>query len=251
MNGKSDPAYKGKVVCVVHGHWSNTGRIGDNIRRLGFNEVRCCVKEGDALPQVPEELSGAVVFGGPMSANDDDKLDFIAAELRWIEKILKSGTPFIGVCLGAQMLARCLGKTVQPHDEDWHEIGFTELVATDAGRELMGDTRYFYQWHSEGFDLPDGCTLLATSANGYFPNQLFVTDERVYGIQFHPECTLDIIKTWHGAAPHRLKERGAQQPEEQISAAMKYDHLVDRWVRKFMENWLLQSHETESIRAVA
>ena len=103
----------------------------------GFEEVRCCVKEGDLLPDDFHDIAGAVIFGGPMSANDDGELDFIAAELRWIDRVLESETPFLGVCLGAQMLARCLGATVKPHDDGWHEIGFTEVVPTEAGRPVL------------------------------------------------------------------------------------------------------------------
>ena len=69
---------RGKVVCVVHGSHSNTGRIGRTLAEQGFEELRCCVKEGDSLPEDLDGIAGAVVFGGPMSANDDRSLDFIA-----------------------------------------------------------------------------------------------------------------------------------------------------------------------------
>ena len=229
---------RGKVVCVVHGSYSSTGRIGRTLAASGFQEVRCCVKEGDSLPQRFDDIAGAVVFGGPMSANDDHKLDFIASELAWIDKLLAAGTPFLGVCLGAQMLARCLGAQVRPHEQGWHEIGYTEVVPTAAGRELLDGARFFYQWHGEGFDLPAGCELLAIGASGHFPNQMFRAQPQVYGVQFHPECTLEIVKLWMREAAHRLEEPGAQQPEEQLAGAKKYDRLVDAWVPRFVERWL-------------
>ncbi len=242
---------KNKVICVVHGAESNTGRIGRGIRDSGFEEIRCCAKEGDVLPESFDEVAGAVVFGGPMSANDDSTLDFIAGELAWIDRVLEAGTPFLGVCLGAQMLARCLGAAVKPHDDGWHEIGFTEIAPTGAGDDLLGDTRHFYQWHSEGFDLPAGCELLARGVSGLFPHQMYRTDGSVYGVQFHPECTLDIIRFWTTEASHLLEERGAQQPDEQLANAEKYDRLVDVWVPRFIDRWLGPSPALDAVRGAA
>ncbi len=229
---------KDKVICVVHDEKSNTGRIGRAIRDKGFEEIRCCVKMGDALPERFDDVAGAIVFGGPMSANDDDTLDFIAKELRWIAKVMAVDVPFLGVCLGAQMLARTLGATVKPHDEGWHEIGYTRVEPVEAGEEILGDMRFFYQWHGEGFDLPHGCELLATSHSGYFPHQMVRAAPRAYGVQFHPECTLDIVKLWMNEASEKLTEPGAQQPQEQLADAIKYDHLVEEWVPDFIDHWL-------------
>ena len=227
-----------KVLCVVHGESSSTGRIGRVLREKGYEELRCCVKTGDVLPEDCHDLAGAVIFGGPMSANDDTTLDFIATELRWIDRALRAGTPFLGVCLGAQMLARSLGSVVRPHDEGWHEIGFTEVVPTEAGRPLLGVLRHVYQWHGEGFDLPANCELLASSATAHFPNQMFSCGPGVFGVQFHPECTIDTIREWMKEGAEKLDEPGAQQPEEQLADAARYDHLVDAWLPGFFDHWL-------------
>jgi GMP synthase (glutamine-hydrolysing) len=67
---------------------------------------------------------------------------------------------------------------------------------------------------------------------------MFRAAPHVYGVQFHPECTLDIIKHWTTEAAHRLEERGAQQIDEQIANAEKYDHRVEAWVPGFIDRWL-------------
>ncbi len=235
-DGTGDPCRR--VICVVHGESSSTGRIGRVLREKGYEEVRCCVKTGDVLPEDFHDIAGAVIFGGPMSANDDGTLGFIAAELRWIDRVLEAGTPFLGVCLGAQMLARSLGAAVQPHDDGWHEIGFTDVVPTQAGRPVLGNLRHVYQWHCEGFDLPWNCALLATGATERFPNQMFSCGPNVYGVQFHPECTIETIREWMKEGAEELDERGAQQPEEQLADAARYDHLVDAWMPGFFDHWL-------------
>mgnify|MGYP002628680535 CR=1 FL=1 len=229
---------KNKVICVVHGEQSRTGRIGTIVRSLGFEEVRCCNRLGDPLPEHFDDIAGVCVFGGPMSANDDDTLPFIAAELAWIETVLAAQVPYLGICLGGQMLARCLGATVRPNPEGWHEIGYHRIAPTPCGAPLFGNLDYVYQWHGEGFELPRCCDLLATGVSGHFPNQAYRYGDKVFGLQFHPECTRDIIEWWMSGASEKLKERGAQQAEEQIAGACVHDDDIDAWTRAFLTEWL-------------
>src|SRR3546814_19197373 len=103
------------------------------------------------------------VFGGPMSANDCH-MGGIRTELDWIPTVLESGKPYVGICLGAQMLARVLGGSVGEHPEGMVEIGYVEIEPTDAGRDYFDGPMMVYQWHREGFALPDSCPVLARSA---------------------------------------------------------------------------------------
>ena len=105
-----------KILIVVHQETSTPGRIGMMLRAMGFalDIRRPCL--GDALPETMAEHAGAVVFGGPMSANDPES--WIAREIDWIGVPLEEQKPFLGVCLGAQMLAKHLGGTVGGHAEE-------------------------------------------------------------------------------------------------------------------------------------
>ena len=115
---------------------------------------------GDPLPQTLRDHSGAVIFGGPMSANDAD--EFIGREIDWISVPLKEDKPFLGICLGAQMCARALGGRVFPHPAGHAEIGYYPIRPTAAGLSVVDPwPEQVYQWHREGFDLPDGAELLA------------------------------------------------------------------------------------------
>ena len=116
---------------------------------------------GDPLPADLADHAGAIVFGGPMSANDED--DYLRREIDWIGVPLRERKPFMGICLGAQMLARHLGHRVYRHPQGKVEIGYHPIRPTEAGRSCC-DTLFpeqVYQWHREGFDLPCGATLLA------------------------------------------------------------------------------------------
>ena len=190
---------------------------------------------GDPLPESVEDYAGVVVFGGPMSANDDATLPFIKRELDWISVPLAEDKPFLGICLGGQLLARALGAKVGPHEEGWHEIGYYPVRAAEAGRGLFADEQPFYQWHGEGFDLPRGAELLATGH--YFRNQAF-SYGRAHAIQFHPEVTREMMLRWTQKAAHRLVLPGAKPRETHLEENRLYDAGVEAWLGRFFDSWL-------------
>ena len=109
------------VLIVLHQETSTPGRVGNALRALGHGLDIRRPRFGDALPETLEGHAGAVIFGGPMSANDPD--DFVRREIDWIAVPLLEQRPFLGICLGAQMLAMHLGGRVAPHPQGRAEIG--------------------------------------------------------------------------------------------------------------------------------
>jgi GMP synthase (glutamine-hydrolysing) len=159
----------GRILIILHQETSSTGRVGQLLALMGYEaDIRRPVL-GDPLPATLDDHAGAVVFGGPMSANDDD--DGIRRETRFMDVVLKSGKPYLGICLGAQILVNHLGGRVATRDDGLVEIGWYGLEATPAGQTMMDWPSMVYQFHREGFDLPRGAELLAT-ADAY-PNQAF------------------------------------------------------------------------------
>jgi len=126
---------------------------------------------GGALPEDVSEYAGVVIFGGPMSANDCGTLDCIRNELDWIPKVVEARVPFLGLCLGAQLLTRTLGGKVRPHPEGRVEIGYTKVEPTTAGRAWIPNPMHVYEWHREGMAIPECCELLARSE--HYPVQAF------------------------------------------------------------------------------
>ncbi len=190
---------------------------------------------GDRLPESMDDHAGAVVFGGPMSANDDHE-DFIRAELDWIPRVIDSGKPFLGICLGAQLLSRALGATVSTHPEGIYEIGYFPVRATGAGRAVFDPEMRVFQWHKEGFELPAGAELLAEG--DAYPIQAYRYGSNAYAIQFHPEVTEAMNRQWARRGARRRSEPGAQPAEEQFRDRRRYDPQVEQWLDRFLLLWL-------------
>lgn len=219
---------RNKVLIVVHQKQSTPGHVGTLLERRGYQLDRRCPCLGCELPEDIEEYAGVVVFGGPMSANDDEDLDGIKREIAHVERILKADVPYFGICLGGQILARALGGQVDPHPEKHMEIGYTEVIPTEAAGDLFRHSRFFYQFHRQGFDVPASAELLATGTNS-FPNQAFRYGEKAYGIQFHPEITIDMIHRWNMGGAHRLMAPGAQPKRAQVKGWELFNDGVERW----------------------
>ena len=219
-----------RILVVLHQEGSSPGRVGQMLQLAGFDlDIRRPVL-GDPLPETLADHAGAVIFGGPMSANDED--DFVRREIDWHAVPLAENKPYLGICLGAQMLVRHLGGTVKGHDEGLTEIGWYPLQATADGSALMGWPDTVYQFHREGFSLPDGAQLLAT-ADAY-PNQAFRYGRNAWGIQFHAELTQVMMQRWvvHGA--HRFDLPGAQRGADHLKGRLVYDARLRYWLSEFL-----------------
>lgn len=230
------------VLIVLHQEHSSPGRVGHRLAALGFrlDIRRPCL--GDPLPDTLAEHAGAVVFGGPQSANDCH--DYVRAEIDWIGVPLRERKPYLGICLGAQMLARHLGAPVAPHPEGLVEIGYYPIKATSAGRGLFGAAGsdadiwpdHVYHWHREGFALADGAELLAEGRT--FPNQAFRYGPCAYGIQFHPEVTHHMMCRWTVKGDERLGLPGARPRNAHFLDRLQHDARVRRWLDAFIDRWI-------------
>ena len=222
---------------ILHQELSTPGRIGTLLRQAGYDLDIRRPRFGDALPATLRDHAGAIIFGGPMSANDAD--EYIRREIDWIGVPLAENKPFLGLCLGAQMLARHLGTRVYRHPQGRVEIGYHAIDPTDMGRRLCQAAfpRHVYHWHREGFDLPFGADLLATGK--HFEVQACRYGDSAYGLQFHPEVTYAMICRWTVRALDRaLGEPGACPRHAHLEGWHLHDAAVAHWLRVFLGHWL-------------
>ena len=223
------------LLMVVHQKTSVTGRVGARLLQRGYRlDVRCPM-EGQPLPERLDHIRGVVVFGGPMSANDEH-LDGIRAELDWLPRVLAQNKPYLGICLGAQLMARALGATVRPHPAGRAEIGYYPVRPARQGCDLFDAPMHVYHWHREGFDIPAGATRLAVGET--FANQAYRYARRVYGIQFHPEVTFDMMTRWTANGGDQLGCPGAQAAALHFAGHRRFDAALGAWLGRFLDHWL-------------
>ncbi len=143
---------------------------------------------------------GLVVLGGPMGADDDALHPHLTYERDVIREAVESGMPVLGICLGAQLMAACMGGTTLRGAAP--EFGWTRVQATEAGRAdplfaHFDGSEPIFQWHSDTFTLPPQAVHLAESRR--CPHQAFRIGENAYGVQFHLEADAALIRRWIGA----------------------------------------------------
>jgi GMP synthase (glutamine-hydrolysing) len=185
------------AVAVRHVAFETLGILEDIIAARGwsYGYVEAATADWAALDPLAPDL--AVVLGGPVAATDDALYPFIARELAFLEKRLAARRPTLGICLGAQMMARALGARVYPGPVK--EIGWSPLLLTDAGqaspcKHLGADRCVMFHWHGDTFDLPGGAVRLASTQACL--NQVFSWNEIALGFQCHPEVRGRDIEHW-------------------------------------------------------
>jgi GMP synthase (glutamine-hydrolysing) len=222
------------VLVVLHQEHSTPGRVGLRLNARGHALDIRRPRFGDPLPTTLAKHAGAVVFGGPMSANDNE--DYLRRETDWMKVPLSEEAPLLGLCLGAQLLARHLGAAVRPDPEGRVEIGYYNITPTEAGRQMMAWPDRVHHFHREGFELPASATLLATGE--VFPNQAFAYGPSGFGLQFHIELTMAMVGRWTGRIGDRAKLPGAQGTAEHLAGRALHDWKTASFLEGFLDRWL-------------
>jgi GMP synthase (glutamine-hydrolysing) len=196
---------------LQHVAWEGPGLIAVEAQARGLHIDVRPLHLGASIPE-PDEVQGLIVMGGPMGAYETDKHPFLAEECSLIAELVRRNRPVLGVCLGAQLLARALGARVFPGHGPEIGFGFVELTAEGKRDALFGPdgpSLPVFHWHGDTFDLPEGSTLLASSAE--YRHQAFRFGSCAYGLQFHIEPDLDTWSAWHEHLLPALIERAEQR----------------------------------------
>jgi GMP synthase (glutamine-hydrolysing) len=198
------------VLIIKNIETEGPGTIGDFLKKEGIPFTIVELGSGETSPPL-EKFTALIVLGGPMGVYEMDRYPHLMTESRIIREALNRDMKVLGVCLGSQMLAHCLGAEVYPGPQK--EIGWFHIELTGDGlkdplmRRLamhprVGDFwRRFkvFHWHGDTFDLPAGSARLAGSH--LYENQAFRFGKNAYGFQFHIEATRDMIAEWFKDLP--------------------------------------------------
>jgi GMP synthase-like glutamine amidotransferase len=217
------------ALCLQHVPFEGPGVFRRALEFRGY-EVKTRVVPAEGLPMDHGNI--LLLMGGPMSVNDTDP--WIKAELHFVKTALERGIPVLGICFGAQLLAKALGGSVAPGPK--FEIGMVPVLVTDSGTHdpvfgSMPQTFPVFQWHGEGMTLPPGGTHLAASAD--FPIQAFRMGKRIYGLLFHLEMEEAGLLALCRECPHDV-QRGGIPPENIHAQSLPYlpglHQLADRLI---------------------
>ena len=185
------------------------------------------------LPEIGE-IAALIVLGGSMGANDEHKHPFLTDLKRLIRSVVEAGIPYLGICLGGQLLAAAL--CAQVVSGRWEELGTLPVQLTAEGLSdqlFQGFSARIttFQWHHDSFDLPEGAVLLASSSA--CPHQAFRVGANAWGLQFHPEVTEQIIRDWSAWDPATARQADelvvifeAQADEYRASSRQMFDNFM-------------------------
>jgi GMP synthase (glutamine-hydrolysing) len=184
------------VLAVIHGESVRSGVFGDVVLERGHMLEEWSLAWGKPLPRPLDSYGAVLVFGGAMHADQDDHHPWLREENFFLERLLDLHIPVLGICLGAQLLAKAAHASVGPARE--FEIGWLPVELTAAGVDdpLLGrlpQTFEAFQWHYYEHGIPAGGIELAR--NGVC-TQAFRLGESAWGVQFHPEVTLAQVESW-------------------------------------------------------
>jgi len=185
------------ALAIRHVHFEDCGSLTEVLLDHNFGIRYIDVGRHDLRAIDVTEADLVIALGGPIGVYDSDSYPWIADELDALHRCVTLGKPVIGLCLGAQMLAKVLGARVYPAPVK--ELGWKPLTLTAAGRSsavapLGEEGVSMLHWHGDTFDLPDGARLLASTAE--VPNQIFGWRDHVIGFQCHPEIQPEDIERW-------------------------------------------------------
>jgi GMP synthase (glutamine-hydrolysing) len=210
-----------RVLSVIHGPSVPGGVFDEEVEAAGHALERWVVPLG-GTPQPPSAYDAVLVFGGSMHPDQDDSFAWLGQEAGFLAETLSADVPVLGVCLGAQMLARAAGAWVGPAPEPevgWFEI---ELTPDGLGDPVLGTLPLrteAFQWHHYTYALPEGGTELARSKAS---TQAFRVGRAAWGIQFHAEVTLPMLEAW-------VAEEAAELPTSPDHFLQQARARIARW----------------------
>lgn len=184
------------ILLVRNDPYESFGVAAPSLAKAGVDLVTANLPAGTELPPL-DRVSAVVVFGGTVNVDQTDDHPYLASVRRYTREAIDRGVPYLGICLGSQILARALDVPVTRGL--LREVGFEDVRATDEAKEdpllsFLGDHEMVLHWHEDTHELPTGATLLAT--NDRVPVQAYRIDERAWGVQFHLEVDATELDWW-------------------------------------------------------
>lgn len=227
------------VWAIQHIGYEDLGSFEPILKARSFEVKYLCSQHVDYKGLFAYDPDLIIDLGGPMGVYEDEKYPWIHDELKFISERIECEKPLMGICFGAQMIARALGaKTYQ--GAQGKEIGWSKISVNDDG--MKTPFKYFDEahthmlhWHGDTFDLPDGAVLLASSTQ--YQKQAYSYGDHVFAMQCHPEITESKLRLWYSASKDQIIEVGTTVEALQKDAE-QYGETLRVQTEKFLNEWL-------------
>lgn len=227
-----------QVVAIRHVAFEDLGAFAEPLDAAGYS-VRY-LEPGDlvAAAQAARDTDLLVVLGGPIGVYEDSEYPFLAAEIAIITERLALMRPVLGICLGAQLMARALGAQVfsGPSGKEigWHPIELTDDGRSGPLRHLAGV--HVLHWHGDTFSLPPSATRLASTSK--YANQAFSVGRHALGFQFHPEADGAGFERWLVGHACEIATAGVATPSRLRDDAARYGRFAGQAGKLCLRDWL-------------
>jgi GMP synthase (glutamine-hydrolysing) len=190
-------------LAVIHGDKVRAGVFGDVVEERSHRLDEWSLAWDAPIPRPLDAYGGVLVFGGAMHADQDDRHPWLREENLFLQRLLDLHIPVLGICLGAQLLAKAAQAPVYPLDGfevGWYDVALTEDAASDELLSRLPQTFEAFQWHYYAHGIPAGGVELARNNTC---TQAFKLGDLAWGVQFHPEVTLKQVEGWIDEEPER------------------------------------------------
>lgn len=227
------------VLIVKHVEIEGPGLIEYLLNQKRISHQVLCLESGARLPK-PDDFTHIVLLGGPMNVYEENRYPFLKKEDLFIKEVIQRGKPILGICLGAQLMAKAMGAKVfkAPVNEiGWYDVSLTRIGARDPLFYNLPKTFPVFQWHEDTFEIPMAGKLIATSSP--IAHQAFRYGENAYGLQFHLEVTEKMITDW---VETYVQENGGGQtsPFSKAHVLTETQIKIETYTRRgmnFLENF--------------
>jgi GMP synthase (glutamine-hydrolysing) len=213
------------VLAVIHGDEARSGTFARAAEARGHAIEEWSIASGSPPPRPLDHYGAVIVFGGAMHADQDHAHPWLRDESLLLEELLDRHVPLLGVCLGAQLIARAAGGRVSRTPEPevgWHPVELTPQASFDPVFASMPSRFEAFQWHFYTYELPPGAVELARSR---VCTQAFRLGDAAWSVQFHPEVTLEQIEGWCREDP----EEGEEVPGGAAALLEATRPRIERW----------------------
>jgi GMP synthase (glutamine-hydrolysing) len=238
-----------KIHSLHHAPFEGLGSIKDWIDSRGFTLSSTNMHKSENLPPT-EDFDFLIIMGGPMGVYDEDKFPWLKKEKIFIKNAVDQGKPVLGICLGSQLLAEVLGAKVYPNkfkEIGWFPVNFTKEARENPLFNFLPDELIVFHWHGDTFDLPPGAVHLAQSAG--CRNQAFISGDRVIGLQFHFEVTLESLTEMIDGSGDDLKKDTYIQTPAEILNTVDYRILNNNYMIKLLDR-MEETHNPKNSKRI-